>query len=526
MIRLQFTPSLVLKMALFATGLCGIVAEYILSTLATYFIGDSVFQWTMVLSLMLFSMGVGSRLSRGISNYLVEVFIATELLLAFLVSFSGMFTYLSMGYIRHIEWVIYPCSIAVGLLIGMEIPLATRINEQYESLRTNIANMMEKDYYGSLLGGMFFAFVGLPFLGLTYTPFVLGLVNFIVAVLLWWYLRDMIARQARWFFYISLPTVLTAWVLGIVFAEPLVFWSEQQRYKEKVVFSKQTKYQKITITQWKEDHWLFLNASKQLCTFDEWLYHEPLVHPVMHLAPDVRDVLIMGAGDGCAVREVLKYPQVQNIVLVDIDAEMTKIGKYNPIFRDLNQDALHHPKVKIVNQDAFTFLEQAGKFFDVMIADFPDPLSVEVNRLYSLEFYQLCHKRLRPKGAIITQAAGLHFSPLVYRCIDKTLEKAGFYTLPTHNHVYTFGEWTWVIGSKTLSKEQMKTRLQKITLQSLPLRWLTPEAMQGLYAFGRDLIEMKKVDIQVNTLRNPILYHYYQEGTWDKYYEDGLGESE
>jgi spermidine synthase len=524
--KFNLTPSLALKIALFVTGMCGIVAEYILSTLATYFIGDSVFQWTMVLSMMLFSMGLGSRLSRNFNSHLVEIFVATELLLAFFTSHAGTLTYLFMGFIHHIEWVIYPCSIAIGLLIGIEIPIATRINERYEALRTNIAGMMEKDYYGSLLGGVFFAFVGLPYLGLTYTPFALGFLNFAVAVLLWWYLGNLIEMRWKWVFHGSLVTVFAFWLGGVLLAEPIVFWSEQQRYKERVIFSKQTKYQKITITQWKDDYWLFLNASKQLCTFDEWLYHEPLVHPVMHLAPQVQDVLVLGAGDGCAIREILKYPQVRKVVLVDIDPEMTKIGKEHAVFRDLNKDAMHNPKVQIINQDAFTYLERTAELFDVIMADFPDPLSVEVNRLYSAEFYRLCYRQLRSHGAIITQAAGLHFSPLVYRCIDKTMQKVGFHTLPIHNHVYTFGEWTWVIGSKALPKVRMKERLQKVTLKNIPLRWLTPEAMNGLYAFGRDLLEMDSTEIQVNTLQNPILYHYYQEGTWDKYYEDGLGESE
>jgi len=522
--KFQFTPSLALKIALFATGLCGIVAEYILSTLATYFIGDSVFQWTMVLSLMLFSMGVGSRISRNFNHYLVEIFIATELLLAFLASYVGMLTYVLMSYVRDIEWVIYPCSMAIGLLIGMEIPLATRINERYETLRTNIAGMMEKDYYGSLLGGVFFAFIGLPYLGLTYTPFVLGIINFGVAVLLWWYLSDLVEVRFKWLFYTAQPVMLVLLVGGVIFAQPIVEWSEQKRYKEKVVFSKQTKYQKITITQWKSDYWLFINASKQLCTFDEWLYHEPLVHPVMHLAADVRDVLVVGAGDGCAIREVLKYPRVRSITLVDIDPEMTKIGKEHLIFRALNKDAMHHAKVKIINQDAFTFLEKGTQFFDVIIADFPDPLSVEVNRLYSWEFYRLCHAQLRPNGAMITQAAGLHFSPLVYRCIDKTMQHAGFNTLPIHNHVYTFGEWAWIIGSKKLDKTRMKARLSKTSLKNIPLRWLTQDALMGLTAFGRDIVETDSSQIKVNTLQNPVLYHYYQDGAWDKYFEEGLEE--
>jgi spermidine synthase len=434
-----------------------------------------------------------------------------------------MITYILMAYIQGIAWVIYPFSIAIGLLIGMEIPLATRLNDRYEALKVNISAMMERDYYGSLLGGVFFAFVGLPYLGLTYTPFVLGAVNFVVAIWLYIKLKGLVVIRFRPFFNATIFLVGALLIVGVVFAEPIVFWGEQKRYNDKVLFSKQTKYQKITITQWKEDYWLFLNASKQLCTFDEWLYHEPLVHPVMNLHPAPREVLILGAGDGCAIREVLKYPQIQSITLVDIDPEMTNIGTNHPIFKELNEGAFQHKKVRVVNQDAFTYLENTKQLFDVIIADFPDPLSVEVNRLYSLEFYKLCHRQLRRYGTFITQAAGLHYTPVVYKAIDKTLQRAGFATQPIHNHVYTFGEWTWVIGAKDLPQEQLKPLLQKMTFKNIPLRWLNQEGMSLITSFGRDLMPIDTAEIQVNTLQNPVLYKYYQDGTWDKYFEGGLG---
>ena len=161
-------------LALFATGISGIVSEYVLATMATYFIGDSVFQWTMVLSLMLFAMGLGSRLSKLFEKNLLFQFIVIEFLLSILASFSAFFTYAIMPYTDSLVFIIYTLSIIVGLLIGMEIPLVTRINADYENLKVNISNVMEKDYYGSLIGGIFFAFIGIPFLGLTYTPFVIG----------------------------------------------------------------------------------------------------------------------------------------------------------------------------------------------------------------------------------------------------------------------------------------------------------------------------------------------------------------
>jgi spermidine synthase len=178
---MKLSDSKILMSSLFATGVAGIVSEYVLATLATYFLGNSVFQWTIILSIMLFSMGLGSRISRSINKNIIEFFIAAELLLSFLTSLCALLVYSLMGTTEYVEIFIYSLAILVGLLIGLEIPLVTRINGRYHDLKANISSVMEKDYYGSLLGGLFFAFIGLPYLGLTYTPFLLGTINLIVA---------------------------------------------------------------------------------------------------------------------------------------------------------------------------------------------------------------------------------------------------------------------------------------------------------------------------------------------------------
>ncbi|MGH1339860.1 MAG: polyamine aminopropyltransferase [Aureispira sp.] len=510
--------SLILMAALFATGLSGIVAEYVLATLATYFLGDSVFQWTIVLSLMLFSMGLGSRFSKRFEGHLLETFVGIELLLSILISLCALFTYLIMPYLTSLWVILYLMAIVIGLLIGMEIPLVTRINKDYESLRTNISGVMEKDYYGSLFGGLFFAFVGIRYLGLTYTPFVVGGVNFFVALLLFYALRESIARERkRW---LQLGFVGTAVLIGIglFLAKPIVLYGEQSRYREKVVFTKQTPYQKITVTQWQGDYWLYLNTGKQLSTFDEWLYHEPLVHPAMQLARAPRSVLIMGAGDGCAIREVLKYEAVDKITLVDLDPEMTEVGKNHPIFQQLNQRAYFSPKLTVVNADAFTYLEQNKEFYDVIIADFPDPKSVEVNRLYTRSFYELCSHRLHPHGVFVTQAASPYYTTKAFRTIEKTVKSAGFHTVPLHNHIYTFGEWGWVLGMKEPPAEAMKKALQQFDFKGIPVRWINKESMLMMTSFGGDLVPVNKEELEINTLHNPVLYRYYAEGNWSYYF--------
>jgi len=460
-------------------------------------------------------MGVGSRISASFTDKILEKFLMAEFALSLLTSTAVLCCYVMMGYTSYIGIVIYGFAIAIGLLIGMEIPLVTRINEDNEELRTNIAGVLENDYYGSLIGGLFFVFVGLPYLGLTHTPFILGGINFLVAIFLFWKLKHHLATTYRRIFATLIPIILIFLVFLGIGADEIVLHGEQKRYGDKVIFSEQTRFQKITITQYKEHYWLYLNGSKQLCTFDEWLYHEPLVHPVMHLSKDPRSVLILGAGDGCAIREVIKYEGVKEITLVDIDPEMTKIGMSNPIFTEMNDSSYYDPRVKVINQDAFQFLMETDQLFDVMILDFPDPRSIDINRVYTKEFYQLCNKKLRPQGVLVTQAVSPYYTTKAYRSIEKTVASAGFNSLAIHNHVYSFGEWGWVIGSKTLQSEEIKSVLQHTSFDDVETQWITPESIMLMTSFGKDLQDADSVE--VNTIQNPVLYRYYLDGAWTRY---------
>ncbi|WP_338790585.1 polyamine aminopropyltransferase [Bernardetia sp. MNP-M8] len=523
-----WTPSRTLKVALFATGLSGIVAEYILSTLATYFLGDSVKQFTLIVSVMLFSMGLGSRLSQFFKKNLIELFIACELILSLLVSFCSLLTYGIASVSEWIGFVIYTLSILIGLLIGFEIPLVTRINENYEELRFNISSVMEKDYYGSLLGGVFFAFIGLPFIGLTYTPFILGIINFLVGVLVLFTLKPLFSGGWQANLKVISLVVLGVIIFGLVGAKPVVMYGEQKRYKDKIVYDEQSRYQKIVMTQYKNDYWLYLNSHLQFSTFDEWLYHEPLVHPVMQLATQSGtdqkqegklDVLILGGGDGCAAREVLKYDNVNSITLVDLDPSMTKLGKENPVLKKVNKNSLNNERVKVYNNDAFNFLADSMVFYDVMIVDFPDPKTIEVNRLYTLEFYQLCYQHLRLQGTIITQAGSPYYAAKAFDCIDKTMQAAGFKTLPMHNQVLTMGEWGWIVGAKTMSSNELKKEMQNLQIKNIDTKWLNHDAMLQITSFGKQwkIGEKEMNELEINTIHNPVLYRYYHEGNWYVY---------
>ena len=165
--------------------------------------------------------------------------------------------------------------------------------------------------------------------------------------------------------------------------------------------------------------------------------------------------------------------------------------------------------------DGFSFLIDEATYYDAIIIDLPDPKNVDINKLYTREFYELCHRHLRPYGVIVTQAGSPYYSTRAFRCIDKTIKAAGFQTLPIHNQVMSLGEWGWIIGSKHLASSEMKNKLHNASLEGMETRWLNPEAMLLLTSFGKDFFELDSVEI--NTTYNPVLYHYYGKGNWEIY---------
>jgi spermidine synthase len=509
---------LILKISVFATGCAGIVAEFVLSTLATYLSGNAVFQWTIVMSLMLFAMGVGSRLSKFFKERLLETFILVEFGLSVLCASSAILAYGLAAYTSHINLIIYVLAVLIGGLIGFEIPLVTRLNETYEELRSNIATVMEKDYYGALLGGLFFAFFALPHLGLTYTPLVLGAINFIVASLFLLFFFHIIGRRkvvvatfaASCLFLVSLS----------ILAKPIIIYGEQRQYRDKVIYSRQTPYQKIVMTQWKRYYWLFINGQAQFSSFDEEKYHEPLVHPAMTLTADRREILILGGGDGVALREVLKHPDVVSVTLVDLDKEMTDLARNHPVLVEINQGSMNSEQVEVVNMDARAFLRENHDLYGVIIIDLPDPDSVDLMHLYSLSFYRLVRRHLIRSGALVTQATSPYFSRKAFLCIMKTIREAGFSALPYHNQIPTMGEWGWILGMRKEELDEKTLKRYALTrdFTDLKTRFLNRDALISMVHFGKGIVDEEVVEkISANTEINPVLHRYYLSGKWAMY---------
>jgi len=249
---------------------------------------------------------------------------------------------------------------------------------------------------------------------------------------------------------------------------------------------------------------LFLNGNLQFHSRDEYRYHEALVHPAMagHGAP--KRVLVLGGGDGMVVREVLKYPSVERVTLVELDPHMTTLFSEQPLLRSLNGDALRSPKVHVVNQDAFAWLEQNPGEYDVIVVDFPDPTNFSIGKLYTTSFYTLIDQHLSASGYAVVQTTSPLIARKSYWTVAQTLEAAGLTTTPYHAHVPSFGEWGFILASRRPFRVP--------TALPAGLRFLTLDGLPALFQFPPD---MARVPAEVNRLSNQVLVQTFEQ-EWGK----------
>jgi spermidine synthase len=282
---------------------------------------------------------------------------------------------------------------------------------------------------------------------------------------------------------------------------------ESSLYTDDVVFAKQSKYQRIVVTKWKNIFRLFLDGNIQFSSTDEYRYHEALVHPPMLAARKRENIAVLGGGDGMAVRELLRYPEVKSIQLVDLDPAITDLASTNPDFRSLNKDSLIDPKVRVINQDARQFLKEwQGEAFDVIIVDFPDPNNESLSKLYTRQFYQLLKQRLAAFGAVSIQSTSPLYARDAFWMINRTVEAADLHVYPYHTYVPSFGEWGFqLVGHHPIDVKNIKL------IPTMKFKFLTQETLTALFTLPVDLTESGQ---GINSIENGNLLRVYMEG-WE-----------
>jgi spermidine synthase len=483
---------------------CGLIYELVASALASYLLGDSVTQFSTVIGTYLFAMGVGSWLSRFISRGLVARFVTIELLVGLVGGFSSTILFLAFAYTGAFRLVLYLLVVVLGIFVGLEIPLLMRILKDRYAFKDVVSNVLTFDYLGALAASLAFPILLVPKLGLVRSALLFGMINAAVALWSVWLFRAHLgARRVLGGACIAVLLLLSA---GMVSANRLTNLAEDNIYSDEVIFARNTRYQRIVLTAWKDDLRLWLNSHLQFSSRDEYRYHEALVHPGLSARPSARRVLVLGGGDGLAVRELLKHPGVESITLVDLDPEMTRLFSTHPTLVALNRGSLTSPKVHVINDDAFVWLDQHPDMFDFVVVDFPDPNNYGVGKLYTTAFYRLLSRHLSRDGLVVVQATSPLFARQSYWCIAETMKQASLRTYPYHLYVPSFGEWGFVLASLDDGSYAPPTTLPG------GLRYLTVAEVPRMFEFAAD---MQPVPVEANRLNTQVLVRYYEQ-EWDR----------
>ncbi len=482
---------------------CSMCYELIISAVSSYLLGNSTLQYSITIGLYMAALGFGSYVSKYFKKSLFNVFVTIEISIGIVGGISSLLLFLANIYIANYDVVMYIEIILIGTLAGAEIPIMTRIIEADENnLSVTLSSIFSFDYIGGLLGAIAFPLLLLPKLGYFATSFLCGLLNLSAAILIIWKFGDNV-KHVRSYLVIAAFVALSM-IAGIVFADNITNEIEGGLYRDQIIMIEQTEYQKIVVTKHKDDVRLYIDGNCQFSTADEYRYHEALVHIPMSEAKNHTNILILGGGDGMAVREVLKYDDVASIDLVDLDAEMIRICSTNKNITDINKGSLKSEKLHIYNMDAYKYLEDSKKLYDVIIVDLPDPNSESLNKLYSNIFYRMCKNTLEEDGVMVVQSTSPYYAKNAYWCINKTIASEGLNVKAYHIQVPAFGDWGFNMASKRELTEDLTFEIET--------RYLTSENVKALFQFGKDEIAE---DVEVNHLTKPVLMEYYNKAVDD-----------
>ncbi len=495
------TPILFLNVMVIAT--CGLIYELLAGTLASYVLGDSVTQFSLVIGLYLFALGVGSWLSRFVETDLARRFVEIELGVAVLGGLSAPLLFLSFARLSHFQIILFLVVFAIGVLVGLEIPLLMRILKDNLDFKELVSRVLTFDYIGALAASLLFPLFFVPRLGLVRTSLVFGLLNAAVGLWATWLLKPLIAGSVAGL-RIRAALAIALLLAGLIGADRLTRLAEDDLFDDRVVYARNSPYQRIVVTHSRSGFQLFLNGNLQFNSADEYRYHEALVHPAMMAAGQPRRIVVLGGGDGLAAREILKHPSIVSVTLVDIDPAITRMARDFAPFAELNRRALDDPRVRVVNRDAMVWLEEAGEQFDAAIIDFPDPNNFALGKLYTTRFYRLLRARLSPDAAVGIQCTSPLLAPQSYWCVIRTMESSGFIVKPYHAAVPSFGVWGFALAKLTPFDLPART--------PAGLRFLDEATMAAMFALPADL---QPVEVEINRLDNQALVHYY-EAEWGR----------
>jgi len=492
----------ILVISVFLVASCGLAYELIAGALSSYLLGDSVLQFSTVIGVYLFAMGVGSHVSKYVKDDEVMArFVDIELLIGLVGGISTALLFLAFAWAAApFRALLYALVFIIGVGVGLEIPLVMRaFNAREARFAELVSRVLTFDYLGALAVSLLFPLFLAPHLGLVRTGFLFGLINAATALATLYYFRDGIGHAAARFLRGAVVMVLLAF--GFIFSDHLVYWGERGMFGDDIVEAITSPYQRLVITRWKDDLRLYINGNLQFSSRDEYRYHEAMVHPLLQTLPWARSVLVLGGGDGLALREILRYPNIEKVTLVDLDPRVTALFSSSPALVALNHGSFSDPRLHLVNADAARWLEDDVGTFDAAFVDFPDPTNFALGKLYSVPFYRLLKRHVAAGGAIVVQSTSPFFAPHAYWSIEATLTEAGWRTYPYHVYVPSFGEWGFILATEGATFSVPAS-------YQLSMRYLDASVTREMFEFPKD---MARPDVEPNRLNTQSLVRYFDE---------------
>ena len=479
-------------------AVCGFVYELVIIALGTYLFGNSIFQVSIVLASFVSAMGLGSLAAKPLLRSPVTGFVLVEAGVALIGGLSAMLLYAAFAWADLYQPTLIVVASSIGLLVGAEIPLLLELIQRVRSQAagSSVADLLAADYLGAVIAGVSFPFLLLPWLGQIQAALAIGALNAVAGLVV----VAMLGAPRRGVLALAPIGVLIVLAGAAAFSGRFEVSARQNLFDDPIVRSERSKVQEIVLTEslTGADTRLFLNGDLQFSSRDEYRYHEALAHPAM-AGPHGR-VLVLGGGDGLALREVLAYDDVERVVLVEFDPKMLDLAREDPRLAALNRGALRDPRVQTVARDAFAWLRGASERFDVVIADFPDPDDAGTAKLYSQEFYEGVRRRVLAPGArLVVQAGSPYFAREAFWSVERTVSAAGLATRPYHVDVPSFGDWGFVLAGAA----------QAPPLRLAPpaggLRFLDAPTLAASASFPRD---SRRVPVEVSTLNRPRILDY------------------
>lgn len=499
--------------AVFVCAACGLVYELALVALGSYLLGNSIAQTSMVIAVSMFAMGIGAILAKPLTARPLLAFVGVELALAAVGGFAVPGLYASFAWLHLYTPAMVVVTLLIGGLIGAEIPLLMELLQRLRPQHAShaVADISAVDYVGALVGGLAFPFLLLPVFGLLTGTLVVATLNVLAA----WTVAVVLTRGRRALTVrASVACVVVAGLLGAMAVQSSAFElsARQALYRDPIIHAERSAYQEIVVTRGApfgpeyDDVRLFLDGDLQFSSLDEYRYHEMLVHPAMN-GPHSR-VLILGGGDGLAAREVLRYPDVSSVTLVDLDPAVVRLAKsFSPV-SSLTEGSLSDSRLSYVADDAFGWarsqLDAGDAPYDVIVVDFPDPDSAALAKLYSVEMYGMARRLLAPQGRLVVQAGSSYFAPDAFWCVKRTLEAAGLSVRPYQADVPSFGTWGFVLASA-----HGVPALALDPAAPPDLRYASRAVLDAADAFPPDRAER---DVEISTLLEPEILEYSRQG--------------